>query len=81
MNHQEQTNWGLQGIPIFLMFDPKHRLWVLVRTASPVLTCTHNQCFEQTYKNYQIFSMKFSIFNAEKIFCILHGQISVMSKQ
>ena len=22
------------GIPIFLIFDPKHRLWELVRTAS-----------------------------------------------
>ena len=27
-------NWGMQGIPIFLIFAPKHRLWVLVRTAS-----------------------------------------------
>ena len=24
-----------RGIPIFLIFAPKHRLWVLVRTASP----------------------------------------------
>ena len=24
-----------EGIPIFLIFAPKHRLWVLVRTASP----------------------------------------------
>ena len=31
-----------RGIPIFLIFVPKHRLWVLVRTA-----CTHNLCFEQ----------------------------------
>ena len=23
-----------RGIPIFLIFDPKHRLWVLIRTAS-----------------------------------------------
>ena len=30
-----------RGIPIFLIFAPKHRLWVLV------LTCTHNLCFEQ----------------------------------
>ena len=26
-----------RGIPIFLIFAPKHRLWVLVRTASPRL--------------------------------------------
>ena len=32
---------------VFLFFDPKHRLWVLVRTAEAVLMCTHNQCFEQ----------------------------------
>ena len=37
-----------RGIPIFLIFAPKHRLWVLVRTASEaVLTSTHNLCFEQ----------------------------------
>ena len=35
-----------RGIPIFLIFAPKHRLWVLVRTVS-VLTCTHNLTFEQ----------------------------------
>ena len=33
-----------RGIPIFLIFAPKHRLWVLVRTASP---CTDNLCFKQ----------------------------------
>ena len=25
-----------RGIPIFLIFDPKHTLWVLVRTASAI---------------------------------------------
>ena len=30
-----QQNWDMQGIPIFLIFAPKHRLWVLVRTALP----------------------------------------------
>ena len=32
-----------------LIFAPKHRLWVLVRTSSlrGGLTCTHNLCFEQ----------------------------------
>ena len=37
---------GFTGVCMFLIFTPKHRLWVLVRTAS-VLTCTHNLCFEQ----------------------------------
>ena len=39
-------NWDMQGMAIFLIFDPKHRLWVLVRTEA-VLTCTHDLCFEQ----------------------------------
>ena len=30
-----KINWGLQGYTYFLIFAPKHRLWVLVRTASP----------------------------------------------
>ena len=30
----------------FLIFDPKYRLWVLLEA---VLTCTHNQSFEQKY--------------------------------
>ena len=34
-----------RGIPIFLTFDPKHRLWVLLGT--------HNECFEQLYSKYQ----------------------------
>ena len=33
-----------------LSFDPKHRLWVLVRTASAVLTCTLNQCLRINIK-------------------------------
>ena len=38
-----------RGIHIFLIFAPKHRLWILVRTASlrQFITCTHNLCFEQ----------------------------------
>ena len=40
-----------RGISIFLVFAPKHRVRVLIRTApgEAVLTCTHNQCFEQKY--------------------------------
>ena len=35
----------------FSYFCSKHRLWVLVRTASEaVLTSTHNLCFEQKYE-------------------------------
>ena len=49
--------------------------------AEAVLTCTHNLCFEQTFKKYKEKNlMKFSIFAAEKNLCILHGQIFVMFK-
>ena len=40
---------GFTGVYIFfLIFASKHRLRILVRTAS--LTCTHNQCFEPKKK-------------------------------
>ena len=40
------SNTGVyKGIHYFLIFDRKHRLWVLVTKA--VLTCTHNIFFEQ----------------------------------
>ena len=57
-----------RGIPFFLIFAPKHRLWVLVRTASPII---HK-------KNISKNTTKFSIFTAEKIPCILQGQVFVM---
>ena len=46
-------------------------MWVLVRTASPVLTSTHNLCFKQKYEkmseflseNFQFSVVKFSIYN------------------
>ena len=49
-----------RGVPIFLNFAPKHRLWVLVTTAS-VLTCTHNLCFKQNKEKYKKFATE--IFN------------------
>ena len=40
---------GFTGVNIFsfflLIFVLKNILWVLVRTASAVLTCTHDRCF------------------------------------
>ena len=36
-----------RGMHYFLIFALKHRLWVLVRTASMVLTCTDNLFLEQ----------------------------------
>ena len=50
--HFHTVKLGYAGVYIFFLnFAPKHRLWVLVRTAVPTgeadLTCTHNLCFEQ----------------------------------
>ena len=33
-----------RSIPIFVMFAPKHSLWVLIKA---VLMCTQSLCFEQ----------------------------------
>ena len=73
---------GFRGVNIiFLISAQKHRLWVLVRTAS---TSTHNLCFEQKYEKYQSFfiwnfqflEMKFSIYLNRRVFIMknmLHG--------
>ena len=53
-----------------LIFDPKHRLWVLVRTANVL---------RKILKNIKNFPIKVFIFTAENFFYILHGQIFVMS--
>ena len=58
--HFYTVKLGFTGVYInFLISAQKHRLWVLVRTASlaeAILTSTHNLCFEQKYENYQNFS-------------------------
>ena len=51
---------GFTGVYIiFVISSQKHRLCVLVGTASmrieAVLTSTHNLCFEQKYEKYQNF--------------------------
>ena len=58
---------GFPGVYIiFLISAQKHRLWVLVRTAS---VSTHNLCFEQKYERYQSFFIsKFSVFGGEIFF-------------
>ena len=65
---------GLTGVYIILLIVAQnHRLWILVRTASP---STHNLCFEQKYEKYQSFlsenfqflEMKFSIYLNRRVF-------------
>ena len=53
-----------RGIPIFLSFAPKHRLWVLVRTASVRRSNVYPQS-SKNKKNIKSFLMKFSIFKAD----------------
>ena len=54
------------GVYIIFLILLKHRLWVLVKTASPrrivTTTCTYKLCFEQEYENYQIFFFDFVSF-------------------
>ena len=57
--------------PFFLIFDPKHTLWVHV-SGEAVLTCTHNVCFEQKCSRNLKFANK-KIFSSEKkisVYCM-----------
>ena len=63
---------GFTGVYIFLIFALKHRLWVLVRIASP------NLCFAPKLEKYHIFHLKFIIFTAVKNCCILHELVFIM---
>ena len=67
---------GFTGVYFFVIFAPKHRLWVLVRTAS--VRCNHNLCFEQKKKNIKNFHLKIIIFTAVKNCSILHGRVFIM---
>ena len=61
------------GIPFFLNFAPKHRLWVLVRTASARRSEREPTIYVCVLFSVQTFSI---ITNLEKI-CILHGHVFV----
>ena len=65
------------GIPIFLIFDPKHRFWVLVRTASPRRFPTI-YVMNKNIKNIRIFTDENFQFLQLKKFCTLHGPVFVM---
>ena len=63
---------GFAGVYLFfLIFAPKHRLWVLVRTASPrrFKRVPAIYVLSKNKKNIEIFLMKFSIFDfSDEIF-------------
>ena len=73
---------GFTGVYIFfLIFAPKQRLWVLVRTASvrrfkraPTI-----YVLSKNKKNIKNFHLKVNIFTALKYCCILHGCVCIMS--
>ena len=58
-----------RGIPFFLIFAPKHRLWVLVRTASARRFSRVPTIYvlSKNIKNIKIFGVKFSFFTVKKI--------------
>ena len=61
-----------RGIPNFLIFDPKHTLWVLVRIASARRFKRVPTVYVLSKTIKILFLMKFSIFTAKKIsvYCI-----------
>ena len=61
--------WQNWGIPIFLIFAPKHRLWVLVRTALPSGSNVYPQSMfwsKKKKEKYQNFSDDIFIFYIRK---------------
>ena len=51
----------------------------LNRLTEAVLTCTHNQCFEQKLEKYFFKNcLKINIFTVVKYCCILHGHVCIM---
>ena len=72
---------GFTGVFIFFDFTLKHRLWVLVRTAS-VRRFKRVPTIYVLSKNKNIiknFHLKIIFFTAVKYCCILHGRVCVMS--
>ena len=55
---------------IFLLSALKYRLWILVRTASAVLTSIHNLRLEQKYEKYQVFLSE--IFQFLEVKCLIY---------
>ena len=71
---------GFTGVYFFLSFASKHRLWILVRTASMrrFLRVPTINVLSKKQKNIKNFHLKMSIFTAVKNCCKLHGRVCVM---
>ena len=81
--HEKYTPVNVyRGIPIFLIFDPKHRLWILVRTASARRGGSHvyprSLFLAKILKILKIPHRNFQFLLLKKKFCMLHGQVFVM---
>ena len=63
-----------RGIPIFLIFAPKHGLWVLVRTASAIYVLSKKK--KKKKKSNE--SFQFLQLN-ENLYSTLHGHVFVMN--
>ena len=71
--------------PLVLIYAQKHRLWVLVRTASArrFKRVPINLCFEQKYENISVFLsenfqflvVKFSIYLNRRVFVMFYGEL------
>ena len=61
------------GVKLFFLF-------LIHKVGEAVLTCTHNECFEQNQEKYQTFSNEiFSFFTAEKKILVYYmGHVFVM---
>ena len=82
LSYRKYSKTGVyRGIHYFLIFALKHRLWVLVRTAS-LRRFYRVPTIYVLSKNLNIIKkiqLKIVIFTAVKNRCILHGDVFVMS--
>ena len=62
------------GVPSFLIFDPKHRVWVLVRTAS-------KNVLSQTIKSIKTFKRNFPFLQEKKSLYITWASFRIVYLQ
>ena len=66
---------GFTGVYIiFLISTLKYRLWVLVRTASPISVLSRNKKIIRVFvsENFQFLKVKFSIYFNRRVFLMIH---------
>ena len=81
-------HWVCSGIPIFLIFDPKHRLWLLVKTASarqffrvPTINVLNIYIKKSVFHlNFQNLNIKKYLYIAQIFVNLYHGVSSVSLK-